>query len=391
MSIRSGKGFAAVAWSATRLYASRPVYWVGFFVLPLFMFLFLGTIMDSGLPQRVPAAMVDMDGTATSRRMTRDIGAMQMVDLQYSATSYSDGRRLMHEGDVFGYFVIPPHFEEDFMAGRGPEVTFYTNMAYYVPANLLYKTFKTGATYQKAGMLIRVAEATGLSADELKGKISPISVVSRPLGNPWLNYPMYLCNSFIPASLQLMVMLMTVLALGNCVKYGRSRRMLAMGDGSIVRTLAGILLPQTLVWWVMALFMQSWLFGWLGFPMHGSWLWITLSNMMFVLACQGFAMFIFGAIPNLRLAISSCSLLGILTFSVAAFSFPVESMYPAVGIFSWILPMRYQFLIYMDQALNGLDIYWSRIWFVAYIVFMLLPLTLLWRIKMAYRQPVYVP
>ena len=66
-------------------------------------------------------------------------------------------------------------------------------------------------------------------------------------------------------------------------------------------------------------------------------------------------------------------------------------MYPAVGIFSWILPMRYQFLIYMDQALNGLDIYWSRIWFVAYIVFMLLPLTLLWRIKRAYRQPVYVP
>ena len=188
-----------------------------------------------------------------------------------------------------------------------------------------------------------------------------------------------------------MVMLMTVLALGNCVKYGRSRRMLAMGGGSIARTLAGILLPQTLVWWVMAMFMQSWLFGWLGFPMHGSWLWITLSNMMFVLASQGFAVFIFGAIPNLRIAISSCSLLGILTFSVAAFSFPVESMYPAVGIFSWILPMRYQFLIYMDQALNGLDIYWSRIWFVAYIVFMLLPLTLLWRIKRAYRQPVYVP
>ncbi len=56
-------------------------------------------------------------------------------------------------------------------------------------------------------------------------------------------------------------------------------------------------------------------------------------------------------------------------------------MYPALGIFSWVLPTRYNFLIYIDQALNGIPVYYSRVWFVAYIVFMLLPFTMMWNIK----------
>ena len=102
-------------------------------------------------------------------------------------------------------------------------------------------------------------------------------------------------------------------------------------------------------------------------------------------------MFFFGVFPNLRLSLSISALTGILSFSIAAFSFPVESMYPAIGIFSWILPIRYNFLIYIDQALNGIHIYYSRIWFVAYIVFMVIPFTMLWKIKRSMLRPVYAP
>ena len=96
-------------------------------------------------------------------------------------------------------------------------------------------------------------------------------------------------------------------------------------------------------------------------------------------------------LPNLRLSLSVCALIGILSFSIAAFSFPVPSMYPAMGIFSYIVPIRYNFLIYIDQALNGIDVAYSRMWFVVYIIFMLLPFTLLWRLKRDMNNPVYVP
>lgn len=262
-------------------------------------------------------------------------------------------------------------------------------MTYYVPASLLLKTFKTTAMYTKAGVAMNVLESVGASPGQVTSLLLPVNIQSRAIHNPGLSYAVYLCNSFIPCVLQLMILLMTCFSLGQEIKYGTSGRLLAMADGSIVKALAAKLLPQTIVWIVMALFMESWLYGINGYPMHGSWFWMTLSEVMYVFACQGMALFIFGALPNLRLSLSVSALLGILSFSIAAFSFPVESMYPAMGVFSWIVPIRYNFLIYIDQALNGIHIYYSRVWFVAYIVFMLLPLTLLWRLRKYMSKPVY--
>ena len=369
----------------------RPIYWVAFFILPLFCFMLLTSLMQEGLPSQVPAAMIDKDGSSLSRKITQNLGGMQMVDLVEDCNSYTEARHLMQKGDIFGFFLIPENFERDLLSGRKPIVTFYTNMTYFVPASILFKTFKTTALYTKAGVAMTVLESVGASADEVTPLLLPINIQARGIHNPGLNYAIYLCNSFIPGVLELMIFLVTCFSLGQEIKYGTSSKLLAMANGSIIKALFAKLLPQTVIWIVIAIFMESWLFGINGYPVYGSWFWLTLSEIMFVFACQGWALFFFGVLPNLRLSLSVSALLGILAFSIAAFSFPVESMYGAISIFSWILPVRYNLLIYIDQALNGIDIYYSRIWFVAYIVFMLLPFTMLWRIKREMAKPVYAP
>lgn len=370
----------------------QPVCWIGFLLLPLLLFLFFGSLMEQGLPAKVPAAIVDRDGTQLSRQVTQTLGGMQMVDLQATPESYTQARHLMQEGKIYGYFLIPENYQAELLAGRTPTITFYTNMTYYVPASLLFKTFKTTALYSKAGLALSIIDsAGGASMGDQTAMLNPVGVVTRGIGNPWLNYGIYLSNSFLPCSLQLMILLMTCYTLGQEIKYRTSRRLLHMARGSMLRAVAGKLLPQTVLWWVIAVFLEAWLFKFNHFPMHGSWWWITLSQLMFVLACQGFGLFIFCVLPNLRLSLSVSALLGILSFSIAAFSFPTESMYGAMRIFSWIVPTRYNFLIYIDQALNGRDIFYSRVWFVAYIVFMLLPFTMMWNAKKAYQKMVYAP
>ena len=385
------RGFKGIFVRSVLQLVRRPIYWVAFFILPLFCFMFLTSLMEDGLPSKVPAAMIDKDGSAISRKLTQNLGGMQMVDLVDDCNSYTEARKLMQQGDIFGFFLIPENFERDLLSGRKPVITFYTNMTYFVPASILFKTFKTTALYTKAGVALTVLESVGASPREVTPLLLPINIQSRGIHNPGLNYAVYLCNSFLPGVLELMIFLVTCFSLGQEIKYGTSVKLLTMADGSIVKALAAKLLPQTIIWVVIAIFMESWLFKINGYPMHGSWFWITLSEVMFVLACQGWAVFFFGVLPNLRLSLSVCALLGILAFSIAAFSFPYESMYPAIGIFSWLLPVRYNLLIYIDQALNGIDIYYSRVWFVAYIVFMLLPFTLLWRIKREMAKPVYAP
>ena len=369
----------------------RPIYWVAFFILPLFCFLFLTNLMEDGLPQKVPAAMVDKDGSSLSRSITQQLGGMQLVDLVANCNSFTEARHKMQEGEIFGYFLIPENFQEDLLAGRKPVITFYTNMTYFVPASMLFKTFKATALYTKAGIALSVLESVGATQDQVTPLLLPINIDTRAIHNPGLNYGLYLANSFVPCVLQLMILLVTCFSLGQEIKYGTSVKLLRMANGNIYKAIAAKLLPQTIIWLVVAIFMEAWLYKINGYPVYGSWFWLTVSEVMFVFACQGLGVFFFCVLPSLRLSLSVSALLGILSFSIAAFSFPVESMYPAIGIFSWILPIRYNFLIYIDQVLDGVHIYYSRVWFVAYIIFMLLPLTLLWRLKREMAKPVYAP
>ncbi len=383
-------GFRAIFVRSVLQLVRRPIYWAAFFLLPLFSMFFLSSLMKEGLPDHAPAAMVDKDGSSLSRQITQSLTSMQMVDIVATPNSYTEARHMMQEGKIFGYFLIPENYEADLLAGRQPVITYYTNMTYYVPASMLYKTFKTTALYSKAGLVVDVASQLGVNGD-MTSMLMPVNIVTRGIGNPELNYAIYLCNSFIPCIFQLMIMLLTCYTLGEEIKYHTSRRLLQMAGGNIYKAMAAKILPQTLIWFVLIIFMESWLFGWMGYPMHGSWFWITLSELMFVLAAQGFAIFIFGVLPNLRLSLSICALTGILSFSIAAFSFPAQNMYPAMAIFSWLMPIRHNFLIYGNIALNGYELYYSRIWYAAYIIYMLLPLTVLWRIKKSMAKPVYAP
>lgn len=386
------KGFFEIFRDSLLGLARRPLYWLAMFIFPVGLFFFMTDLMKEGLPHDAPVAIVDKDHTHISRAVTQDLDGMQLIQITEARDSYSSAMDDLRRGDIFGFFLIPENYEADLLAGRAPVISFYTNMTYFVPGTMAYKNFKTVATYTKAGVVLNVIQtATGAPTETVTPLLNPITIQGRGLNNPWLNYSYYLCNSFVPGVLQLMIFLLTAYTLGEVIKQRRTLILLRQAGGSIIKAVTAFLAPQTLIWFVMALFMESWLFGWNGYPMNGSWWWMTLNTLLLVLASQGFALFVTCVLPNLRLALSVCALLGILTFSIAAFSFPVESMYPAMGIFSWIVPVRYYFLIYIDQALNGIPVYYSRHWFVAYFIFMAAPFTLLWRLKRAWLKPVYVP
>ncbi len=386
-----GTGVLAIVRRTIIQLGSRPMYWMAMLIMPVGLFIFLTSMMEEGLPVKAPAGIVDRDRSAVSREITQTLAGMQMVDLVTSEESFSAAHEAMKRGEIFGFFFIPENFEQDLLAGRTPVISYYTNMVYYVPGTMLFKNFKTVAVYTKAGLVVQTLQLAGVGEEEAMAIVNPMNITSRGIGNPQLNYAIYLCNSFVPGVLQVMIFLVTCFSVLHEIKRATSVRWMQMAGGSVFKAVFAKLLPQTVWWWIIALFMEAWLFKFNHYPMHGSWLWLTVSELMYVLACQGFALFICCVIPNLRFALSICALLSILSFSISAYSFPVQSMYPAVGIFSWILPARYNLLIYIDQALNGKELYYSRIWYVAYIVFMLLPFPVLWNLRRRLLNPTYMP
>lgn len=374
-----------------RRMTSRRIYIFGMLAVPLFMALFFLDLLSPGLPNQVPTAVVDLDHSTMSRTVTRSLSALQSLDLSERCESYEEALALVRQGKIFGFFVIPSDFEKNALAGNVPTLEYYSNMTYFVPGTLAFKGFKTVAVATSGGVVKQTMESLGITPEQIAPMVQPLDLQINGLNNPWMNYAIYLCPSFTMATFVLMIMLMTVFSITMEIKAGSSTEWLRKAHGNMWIALASKLLPQTVVWLAIGIFIQWLFFGLSHFPLNGSLGWMLLATVMVVIASQGVGMFFSSLFPNPRLAFSLTSLFGILSFSFTGFSFPVESMYGWLGIFSYLAPIRYWFLIYINEALNGVDIYYSRFYFVALIALPVIACSLVPRLRRVCLKPVYVP
>lgn len=381
---------SAIAYGYRQL-VSRKIYFVMMLIVPIVGAFFFVDLMDEGLPLKVPSAVVDLDHSSLSRQVTRNLQAGELISVTELPESYTEALDLVRRGKIFGFFLIPADFERDAIGGRNTTITYYSNMTYFVPGTLAFKGFKTQAVTTAGGLAVATLSAIGVPENMSGELINPVNFDLRAPGNPWMNYNIYLSNSFVPGLLALLVALVTAYTILVEIKHGTSRHWLENSGNSMITALLGKLIPQFIIWTVVGFAIQAILYRFCHFPMNCPAWHMLLATVLLVIGSQWFAVIICCAIPNLRLAVSVCSLTGILAFSIAAFSFPVDQMYGAIGIFSYILPIRYYFLIYIDQALNGIPLYYSRFYYIALLVFPLIGLLGLGRLRKRCLNPVYVP
>ncbi|MDE7152959.1 MAG: ABC transporter permease [Muribaculaceae bacterium] len=374
-----------------RQLCSRKAYLFCMIVVPVGMAFFFLSLLGEGLPLDVPTAVVDLDNSTLSRNITRNLSTVETIDISMKLSSFDEAMEKVRGGEIFGFFYIPENLQRDALAGNNPTISYYSNMTYFVPGTLAYKGFKTMAVTASGAIVQGKLVDAGVGQSTADVLLQPVIIDLNGIGNPWMNYSYYLTPSFMAGVLELMIFLVTVFSICSEMKEATSQQWLRLSNGSIVGAVMGKLLPQTVIFWIVGLFINVLLYKFYHFPMNGSMLWLSVAMLIYVPACQGFALLVVSVVPNMRLALSICSLTGILAFSIAAFSFPVQSMYGAVGIFSYILPVRYYFLIYIDQALNGIDIYYSRYYFAALLMFIIIPFAALWNLRRHALKPVYIP
>lgn len=372
-------------------FGSRKIYLFSMVLVPVLMSLFFVSLMSSGLPLKTPAAIVDLDHSPMSRSITRSINSTELIDITQKLESYEAALEATRKGEIFGFFVIPADFQSDALAGRTPTLEYYTNLTYFVPGTLAYKGFKTVAVGTTGALVRTTLISVGIDPEMVGALIQPLNIDNHQIGNPWTNYSYYLSPSFLAGVFALMIMLVTTFSITTEIKYGTSAEWLRTAHDRIMVALAGKLIPQFVVWSVSAMFMLSLLYYYLHFPMNGSMWAMVAATLLFVAACQGMGVLFASIVPNPRLAMTLSALFGVLSFSFVGFSFPVQSMYGAIGVFSWLMPVRYYFLIYINEALNGVPLYYSRWYFVALIVFPFICSVLVKRLKKACLTPVYVP
>ena len=371
-------------------YLRHPLLLFCLLVAPLITVLFFTTLMWEGLPTDLPAAIVDEDDTQVSRTFVRTMDAMQQTDIVAHYHTFADARDAMQRGEIYGFFYIPRGLTEDAVASRQPHVSFYTNETYFIPASLLMKDLRLASELLGISITRETLTARGMTTGQAMGILQPIVIEKHPLGNPWLNYSVYLTNIILPGILFILTMLCTCYVIGNEWKEETQRQVYQMAGYSQTRALIGKLLPLTLCNSLFIVFIDVFLYRYLEFPCHCGLLPMMIYGILGVMASQGLATFFYGLfMGQMRFSMSVCSLWGILGLSLSGFTFPVSAMHPVLQWACHLFPLRHYYLLYVDQALNGYPVayVWSSL--VMLLAFMLLPFVVLPRYRWGFLKAKY--
>jgi len=370
---------------------SRPLYIFCMVIAPIFCYIFFTTLMGEGLPNNMPVGVVDMDNTSTSRNIVHNLDAFQMTDIVAQYSNFDDARKAMQQGKIYAFYYIPRHTTEKALASRQPKVSFYTNNAFLIPGSLLWKEMRMMSELASGAVGRASLRAKGFTDKQAAAFLQPIVIDAHPLNNPWLNYSIYLSNTIIPGILMLLIFQMTIYSVGVEQKNNTVKKWFGYADNNIIIALTGKLLPQTFVFFMVTSLYDAYLYGFLHYPCNGGLFPMMLAALLLVVASQAFGLFLYGAIPSMRLAMSSASLWGVLSFSLSGFTFPCMAMHPALQGLAYLFPLRHYFLIYVNQALNGYPMIYAWKSYLMLLIFLALPFFIIKRLKMELMNYKYMP
>lgn len=374
-----------------RRMASKPIYWFCMIAAPLFCFVFFTSLMAEGLPTDMPLGLVDNDNTTTSRSLARNLDAFEMTSIKEQYANVTEAREAVQRGDIYGFYYIPKGTTRKAQRQELPVVSFYTNYSYLVAGSLLYRDMRTMSELASGAASRTVLYAKGATERQAMAFLQPIVIDSHAINNPWLNYNVYLSNVILPGLLMLFIFMVTVFSIGTEVKHNTVHDWLIMARGSMFHALAGKLLPQTLIFFLIGIAFAIGLYGVLHFPCHCGVPTMLLVIFLGIIGAQGLGVFMFAMLPTLRMSLSFASLWGVISFSICGMSYPVMAMHPTLQGLSLLFPLRHYFLLYVNCALDGYPLMNAAPYVVGLLLFALLPLLLLRRLKKMLLVVPYIP
>lgn len=384
------KRIHAIALRELKSYSRRPLFLFCMVIAPVLCAVFFVTLMDSGLPVKLPAGIVDEDNTSISRTIVRTIDALEETDFTVAYPTFADARKAMQRGEIYSFFYIPKGTTQKALSHRQPKVSFYTNEAFFVPGSLLMKDFRTASELSGLALTRETLYAKGATEKQAMEIIQPIVIETHPINNPTLDYSVYLNNILVPGILILLIMLSTSYTIGMEWKYTTQKQLYAMSGNSPAIALLGKLVPQTILFTLIFVFYDVYFYRIAGYPCNTPLWHMMLLGFLTVLASQAFGVFFFGIfLGQMRTAMCLCSLWGILSFSLAGFTYPTTAMDPVLQYLAWLFPLRHYYLIYVNQALNGYPVSYVLPSVLALLCFIILPVAVLPRYRAAFLKYKY--
>lgn len=140
---------------------SRKIYILVVLVFPLLSILFFASLLKEGVPTKMPIAIVDLDQTASSRKIARNIDVTPLSKVKEYLQSEKEAMSELRSGHIYGFVVIPKNLQADIYASRQPVISYYYQNSFLIVGGLMQNDLTFILHTLSGGINIQKREAQG--------------------------------------------------------------------------------------------------------------------------------------------------------------------------------------------------------------------------------------
>lgn len=323
-------------------------------VIPFVSLVFMATIFGTGKIENLPVGIVDCDNTIFSQRIISAIDASPItrVEEKHIYSNPAQAKEALQNMEIFGYVEIPQNFTDDLYNGKSSTINCWYHNTLLAVGGEIESAFVKSLGEVSKGLIAQTGNLSGTTHLQMESIALPTNGIFASTYNSSLNYGIFLSYPFFFIFFQIFILTFTVYIIGTDL----NREWLESAGGSIVKALAGKLLPYTLIFIVQTILANTVFFSIGGIPLQGSILSIHASSILFILTTMALGIAIISLIPKISIAISIASMIGALGATASGVTFPLENMYPPFEELCSIFPVRHfveanRSILYNDATL----------------------------------------
>jgi len=329
--------------------------------LPAFLLIMFGFALSFDV-KHIPLAVVDQDGSRTSRDLIEKFRTTEYFDIRSVLDRTGEVDGLMARDKIRAALIIPERFSEDLLAERSPSVQFLID-----GANAMSGT--TAAGYA-ASILLSYSQRVTLEAMARRrpgGPMLPLKTEVRVWYNPELRSAKFL----VPGLMAFILMVTLTTSTAFSIVREKERGTMEQIYVSPLRPTAliiGKMIPYILISLASAHIVLA--LGWVlfGVAVKGSYFLLLLTIVLFLISGLGQGILISSITRTQQVAFLICVLTTILpTFILSGFVFPVRNMPRVIQAITYLIPAKYFLVALRAIILKGVGFaaFWDQILFLA--------------------------
>lgn len=326
------------------------------FLAPLIQLLLLGYAANLDV-RDIPTVVCDQDGSAESRALISRFMNSGYFAPAGTVAATRDIDLLLEKGEAAIAVIVPRGFANDLAAGRpatvGVIVDGSESQSATIGANTVSLIVSTHAQGLVAGALDRL-RAVGIRPVRLSPEV-----------RVWYNPELRSRNFMVPGILGLLLMVMTMMLTSMAIvreKETGTMEQLVVTPIRPFELIAGKLLPFLIIGVVNVLMIVGLIFLMFRIPMRGSLLLLFGLSLVYMLTTLGLGLFISTVSANQQQAMLTAVFFMMPMMMFSGFAFPIENMPKIIQAVTYVIPLRYYFVIVRGIYLKGVGVHelWAQ-------------------------------